>query len=94
MSHTPSFHPADQMTDIELEDALARASAKHTRRAPHPKPDPEWAKLRIVWPNTKIPISLRLDEQIVEWFRSGGPGYQTRINAVLRAFVEAQCKIV
>ena len=36
----------------------------------------------------KAAISLRLDADVLEWFKSQGPGYQTRINAVLRAFKE------
>jgi uncharacterized protein (DUF4415 family) len=32
--------------------------------------------------------SLRLDADLLEWFRRGGEGYQTRINAVLREYVE------
>ncbi|MFO1283065.1 MAG: BrnA antitoxin family protein [Burkholderiales bacterium] len=34
----------------------------------------------------KTAISLRLDSDVLSWFKSQGPGYQTRINAVLRAF--------
>lgn len=37
----------------------------------------------------KTSISLRLDADVLEWFKSRGPGYQTRINAVLRAFKDA-----
>ncbi|WP_280951547.1 BrnA antitoxin family protein [Methylocella silvestris] len=33
-------------------------------------------------------MSLRLDADIVDWFKERGPGYQTRMNAVLRAFIE------
>jgi uncharacterized protein (DUF4415 family) len=37
----------------------------------------------------KAAISLRLDEDVLEWFKAQGPGYQTRINALLRAYKEA-----
>ncbi len=37
----------------------------------------------------KAAISLRLDEDVLGWFKAQGPGYQTRINAVLRAYKEA-----
>ncbi len=37
----------------------------------------------------KAAISLRLDEEVLAWFRIQGPGYQTRMNAVLRAYMEA-----
>lgn len=38
---------------------------------------------------SKASISLRVDADVLEWFKAQGPGYQTRINAVLRAFKEA-----
>jgi uncharacterized protein (DUF4415 family) len=81
--------PVERMTDTELEKALARASDRPAV-TPYLKQTNDWNKLRIVWPDTKIPVSLRLDEEILQWFRRQGPGYQTRINAVLRAFVQAQ----
>lgn len=40
-------------------------------------------------PTRKEAISLRLDAEVLDWFRARGPGYQTRINAVLRAYMEA-----
>ncbi|MBA3773789.1 MAG: BrnA antitoxin family protein [Ramlibacter sp.] len=38
---------------------------------------------------SKASISLRIDQDVLEWFKSQGPGYQTRINTVLRAFRDA-----
>ena len=38
---------------------------------------------------TKASISLRVDQDVLEWFKDQGPGYQTKINAVLRAFRDA-----
>jgi uncharacterized protein (DUF4415 family) len=46
------------------------------------------ATLRM--PQPKKPISLRLDGDVVEWYREQGPGYQTRINAVLRMYMQAK----
>ena len=37
----------------------------------------------------KTAISLRLDVDVLEWFKAQGPGYQTRINAILRAYKDA-----
>ncbi len=34
-------------------------------------------------------ISLRIDADVVEWFRSQGPGYQSQMNALLRAYMQA-----
>ena len=38
---------------------------------------------------SKASISLRVDADVLEWFKAQGPGYQTRINTVLRAFRDA-----
>jgi uncharacterized protein (DUF4415 family) len=39
--------------------------------------------------NSKTSISLRVDADVLEWFKAQGRGYQTRMNAVLRAFKDA-----
>ena len=41
-------------------------------------------------PEPKKGVHIRLDQAVLRWFKAQGPGYQTRINAVLRAFVEAK----
>ena len=38
---------------------------------------------------SKASISLRVDREVLDWFKAQGPGYQTRMNAVLRAFRDA-----
>ena len=38
----------------------------------------------------KVQITLRLDSDVIAWFRNGGRGYQTRINALLRTYVDEQ----
>ena len=43
-------------------------------------------------PPRKQDVHIRLDADVLDWFRAQGRGYQTRINAVLRAFVEARKK--
>jgi len=54
-----------------------------------------WRNARIVIPKptpgpAKEAISLRVDHDILAWFRAQGRGYQSRMNAVLRAYVESQ----
>jgi len=51
--------------------------------------DEEWARAEIQKP-VKKPVGLKLDDDVLAWFKSGGRGYQTRINAVLRRYGEAQ----
>ena len=58
--------------------------------------DPDWADLIdfdwsdavLVVPQKKKAISIRLDEDVIEFFKAQGEGYQTRMNAVLRHFME------
>ena len=47
-----------------------------------------WANAVIEYPEKKKPVTLRLDSDVLEWFKSTGKGYQTRINAILRSFYE------
>lgn len=50
-----------------------------------------WKNAKIVFPAPKKKeISIRLDEAILKFFRKKGSGYQSRINAVLRAYVASQ----
>jgi len=43
----------------------------------------------LVLPEPKTTVTIRLDQQVLEWFKAKGPGYQTRINALLRTYMEA-----
>jgi uncharacterized protein (DUF4415 family) len=49
-----------------------------------------WKSARVVIPRGKTSVHLRLDRDIVDWFRARGKGHLTRMNAVLRAYVDAQ----
>jgi uncharacterized protein (DUF4415 family) len=50
----------------------------------------DWSKLTPLPVARKKPISIRLDEDVLSFFKRQGSGYQKRINAVLRSFVD-QC---
>ena len=50
-------------------------------------PDDFWDGARVVTPSPKEPISIRVNRDVLEWFRSQGPRYQTRMNAVLRSYM-------
>jgi uncharacterized protein (DUF4415 family) len=47
-----------------------------------------WANAKVVLPRPKQPITIRLDADLLAWLRSQ-KGYQTRINAVLRTYMQA-----
>jgi uncharacterized protein (DUF4415 family) len=44
----------------------------------------------VVKPIPKTAISIRLDNDVLDWFKTQGKGYQTLINAVLRSYVNHQ----
>lgn len=62
--------------------------------------DPEFQGIPEDWfeaavaisPGPKRLLSLRIDAEVVEWFKQRGPGYQTRMNAVLRAYMQRDGK--
>ncbi|MCZ7471494.1 BrnA antitoxin family protein [Agrobacterium sp. O3.4] len=76
----------DAMTDEDIDRAM--------------RDDPDWAgfenidwsKAEVVFPTAKQSISIRLDQDVVDFFKSTGKGYQTRMNAVLRHYVHEQKK--
>jgi uncharacterized protein (DUF4415 family) len=51
-----------------------------------------WKSARVVMPSGKTSVHLRLDSDIVKWFKARGKGHLTRMNAVLRAYVESQSR--
>jgi uncharacterized protein (DUF4415 family) len=52
----------------------------------------DWSKAELVLPAPKSAISIRLDPDVLDFFKAGGKGYQSRINAVLRSYVKAARK--
>jgi len=83
-----NWEAAAAMTEEELEAAIAS------------DPDEaDWDWSNAVWvkglpdlPGLKQQLTIRIDEDVLEWFRATGKGYQTRMNAVLRQYVEHQKK--
>ena len=55
-----------------------------------PELDETFWQEAVFVPGPKRQITLRIDQDVVEYFRSQGPGYQRRMNAVLRRYVQAQ----
>ena len=51
-----------------------------------------WRNARLIMPDSqrKTSIHLRVDPDVLGWFRSGGKGHLSRMNAVLKAYVDAQ----
>jgi len=76
------------MTDEEVE-----------RGAAEDADNPGWtrdelAAARLVLPSSggKVPVSIRLDAEVLDYFKGAGRGYQSRINAVLRAYVRSRTR--
>jgi uncharacterized protein (DUF4415 family) len=76
----------DALTDAEIEAAIAN--------------DPDWADFKdvdwsqavLVMPSKKKAISIRVDEDVLAFFKRGGDGYQGRMNAVLRSYMQQTSK--
>ncbi|CAN5785529.1 BrnA antitoxin family protein [soil metagenome] len=50
----------------------------------------DWDNVHVGIPPAKKQLTVRFDEDVIAWFRAQGAGYQTRMNQVLRSYVEAQ----
>lgn len=51
-----------------------------------------WDDAEVFMPKHKLHLSLRLDEDVVDYFKHQGRGYQSRINGVLKAYIHAQTR--
>jgi uncharacterized protein (DUF4415 family) len=52
--------------------------------------EPDWTRAVMGIPPPKEHINIRVDLDVLEWFRGNGRGYQTLMNNVLRAFVQSR----
>jgi uncharacterized protein (DUF4415 family) len=73
----------DAMTEAELEASTA-ADPDDVHEAP------DWSRAVLGLPPRKEHINIRIDADVLAWFKQTGRGYQTRMNNVLRAFVESR----
>ncbi|MBB3965626.1 BrnA antitoxin family protein [Rhizobium metallidurans] len=71
----------DEIERMAIEDAENPASAAA-----------DWADAAVGLPPLKAPVNAKFDADVVEWFKSQGRGYQTRMNAVLRMYMESHRK--
>src|SRR5262249_51966165 len=75
----------DAMTDEEIEAAV--------RKDPDAVPlDLDWSDAVLIIPPNKKAISIRVDQDVLDFFKKQGSGYQRRMNAVLRSYMQAQRK--
>ena len=73
----------DAMTEEELEASIA-ADPDDIHE------EPDWTKAFVGLPPMKKHINIRVDSDVLDWFKATGKGYQTRMNNVLRAFMESR----
>ena len=74
----------DSLTDEEIEQA-AQSDADTLLLE-----ECDMASIEVVIPERKQSVSLRVDSDVLAYFKSFGKGYQTRMNAVLRTYMQAQ----
>jgi uncharacterized protein (DUF4415 family) len=74
----------DALTDEEIEASIAND--------PDWSDDWNWSEAVLVIPPKKKAISIRVDEDVLDYFRREGAGYQRRMNAVLRSYMQQKRK--
>ena len=72
----------DAMTDEELERLIAEDEDERGIR-------PDWTRARLILPHAKQSVHLRLEQDIIDFFKSHGKGHISRMQAVLKAYVDA-----
>lgn len=75
-----NYERLDAMTEDELEASID----------PDDEGEIDWSTIQVGFPGPKERLTVRFDVNVVEWFKRQGPGYQTRMNEVLKSYVEAQ----
>lgn len=73
-------------SDLKRVDTLTDAKINYSGIPPFD--DSFFSKELADWPPAKKPVTIRLDTDVVEWFKKSGRGYQTRINRLLRRYME------
>jgi uncharacterized protein (DUF4415 family) len=76
----------DALTDEEIEASIANDPDWEEFK------DIDWSKAVLVIPPKKKAISIRVDEDVLDYFRKEGAGYQRRMNAVLRSYMQQKRK--
>jgi uncharacterized protein (DUF4415 family) len=72
---------------------LAQRADRHIDFSDIPElEDSFWDDLPLNRPEPKVSVALRLDRDVVDWFKAGGDGHTTRMAAVLRRYFERQSK--
>jgi uncharacterized protein (DUF4415 family) len=82
----------EQHSPIQIGDIGERGEDKTSPDAPNAESlgADFWETAPVFMPGGKTSVHLRLDSDVVRWFKSKGKGHLTRMNAVLKAYVEAQ----
>jgi uncharacterized protein (DUF4415 family) len=75
--------------DALTDEDIARAVASDPDAVPV---DIDWSDAVLVMPSKKKAISIRIDEDVLDFFKSQGDGYQRRMNAVLRSYMQQKVK--
>ncbi len=84
----------ESKTDWKRVNAMSQAEVERLADKDEGPLAPDWASAVMVGlPPAKRDIHIRLDGDILDWFKARGRGYQTRINAVLRAFVQTRRRV-
>jgi uncharacterized protein (DUF4415 family) len=75
--------------DALTDEDIAKAVASDPDAVPL---DIDWSDAVLVIPARKKAISIRVDEDVLDFFKKEGDGYQRRINAVLRSYMQQKAK--
>lgn len=95
MTKTRAAKPAAMGADWSRVNAFTDTEIERMAKADNDNPASnaaDWADAVVGLPPLKTPVNPKFDVDVVDWFKSQGRGYQTRMKAVLRRYMETHRK--
>jgi uncharacterized protein (DUF4415 family) len=80
-----NWQQVDAMTDDDVENVIAADQGERNLQA-------DWTKAKLILPQAKQSVHLRLETEIIAFFKEQGKGHISRMQAVLKAYVNAHKK--
>jgi uncharacterized protein (DUF4415 family) len=82
---------AESRTDLSRVDATSEEDLERIIAEDEDERDlrPDWTRAKLVLPRARQSVHLRLEQDVIDFFKGGGKGHISRMQAVLKAYVDA-----
>ncbi len=80
----------ESVTDLEKLDAMTEQQLENLISEEEKDVRPDWTRAKLILPRAKSSVHLRLDDDIIDFYKEQGRGHISRMQAVLKAFADSQ----